>query len=111
MYPVRLTARTVLLREFTHGDAGALYKVYGDEEATRHLSFEPKGIEQVEGIVASAIGSASADPRAEYMLVVAEAASDELIGAARLALDEHQSAQIGFALRPDHWGQGKGTET
>jgi ribosomal-protein-alanine N-acetyltransferase len=111
MYPVRLAARTVLLREFTHEDAGALYKVYGDEEATRHLSFEPKSIDQVEGIVASAIGSATASPRSEYMLVVAEAASDELIGAARLALDVHESAQIGFALRPDHWGEGRGTET
>jgi ribosomal-protein-alanine N-acetyltransferase len=111
MYPVRLMARTVLLREFTRDDAGMLYKVYGDEEATRHLSFEPRTLEHVEGIVTSAIESATADPRAEYMLAVADAPSGELMGAARLALGEHQSAQIGFALRPDQWGQGKGAET
>ncbi len=45
------------------------------------------------------------------MLAVADSATDELIGAARLALGEHQSAQIGCALRPDHWGKGKGIET
>jgi [ribosomal protein S5]-alanine N-acetyltransferase len=45
------------------------------------------------------------------MLAVADAENEDLIGAARLALGEYQSAQIGFALRPDQWGQGKGAET
>lgn len=45
------------------------------------------------------------------MLAVADAKSSELIGTARLALGEHQSGQIGFALRTDQWGQGKGTDT
>lgn len=111
MYPVRLVAKTLVLREFTLGDIGALYKVYGDPEATRHLSFEPLGIEQVEGIVKSALESATEDPRTVYMLAVADVSSDELIGAARLATGEYQSAQIGFALRSDLWGKGRGIET
>lgn len=111
MHPVRITGETALLREFAHDDAGMLFKVYGDDEATRHLSFEPKKIEEVEEIVTAAIEAASADPRTVYMLTVADIESQELIGAARLALDVHQSAQIGFALRPDQWGHGKGTET
>jgi ribosomal-protein-alanine N-acetyltransferase len=111
MYPVRLIAQTILLREFTAADAGMLYKVYGDDNATRHLSFEPRTTEQVEDIVSGAMVSAAADPRMEYMLVVADIASDELIGAARLAMGEYLSGQIGFALRPDQWGCGKGTET
>ena len=111
MYPVRLTARTLMLREFSEDDASALYKVYGDAEATRHLSFEPKDMEQVSAVVTAAMTSAAADPRTEYMLAVADAQTGELVGAARLALGEHESAQIGFALRPDQWGQGKGTET
>ena len=111
MYPVRLTSGSVLLREFAPDDVGALYKIYGNEDATRHLSFEPKTIEQAGTIVAAAIESAAADPRSEYMLAVEDIPGKELIGAARLALGEYQSAQIGFALRPDQWGQGKGTET
>jgi RimJ/RimL family protein N-acetyltransferase len=111
MYPVRLTASTLMLREFTGDDAGALYKVYGDAEATRHLSFEPKDPEQVSAVVAAAVTSGPAAPRTEYMLVVADVQSGELVGAARLALGEYSSGQIGFALRPDQWGQGKGTET
>jgi RimJ/RimL family protein N-acetyltransferase len=44
--------------------------------------------------------------------MIAVADKDEaLIGAARVATGEHQSATIGFALRPDQCGQGKGRET
>lgn len=111
MYPVRLRAARLMLREFSEEDAGFLCKVYGDPEATRHLSFEPRTSEQVKDIVNAAIESATENPRTVYMLAVADAASGELIGAARLALGEHQSAQIGFALRPDQWGAGKGIET
>jgi RimJ/RimL family protein N-acetyltransferase len=100
----------VALRELTESDAIPLHKVYGNAEATRHLSFEPRTVEQVEGIIRAAMDSATAEPRTEYMLAIA-GKDDELIGSARLAAGEYQSAQIGFALRPDHWGQGKGLET
>ena len=91
MYPVRLRAQTLMLREFGGDDAGGLYKVYGDADATRHLSFEPRDIEQVSAIVKAALTSAMMDPRTEYMLAVADARSEELVGAARLALGEYQS--------------------
>lgn len=44
------------------------------------------------------------------MLAVADK-DEELVGAARLATGEYESATIGFALRPYEWGQGKGLET
>lgn len=99
----------VTLRELTEADAVPLHKVYGSEEATRHLSFEPRTPEQVEGIIKAAMASATVEPRTEYMLAVAD--DGELIGSARLATGEYESATIGFALRPDQWGQGKGLET
>lgn len=111
MYPVRLIAEAVLLREFLPDDADSLFKVYGDAEATRDLSFEPKSTEQVADVVNGAIESATTDPRSVYMLAIDDCASGALIGVARLGLEPHQTGQIGFALRPDQWGQGKGTET
>lgn len=110
MYPVHVTGPTVMLRELAEIDADALHKVYGDAETTRHLSFEPRSPEQAVAIVSAAIQSAAAVPRTEYMLAVA-GRDGELIGAARLATGEYESATIGFALRPDQWGQGKGVET
>lgn len=111
MFPVTIKGSAVLLREFEQWDANALCRVYGDEMATRHLSFEPRTPEQTRGIVFSAAESAEADPRTEYMLAVEDIALGGLIGSARLATGEYSSAQIGFALRPDQWGQGRGTET
>src|ERR1022692_642488 len=50
--------------------------------------------------------SATAELRTEYALAVA-GNDGQLIGSARLTTGEYESGQIGFALRPDHWGQGK----
>jgi RimJ/RimL family protein N-acetyltransferase len=110
MNPTQLESATVRLREFVADDAQPLAKVYGDADATKHLSFEPKDLAEVEVVVNFAIQAATADPRVEYMLAVADAGTNELVGVGRLALGEHQSGQIGFALRPDQWGVGKGVE-
>ena len=95
-----------MLRELAESDVAPLHGVYGNEEATRHLSFEPRTTDQVEGIIKAAMKAATAEPRTEYALAVA-GKDGELIGSARLATGEHESGQIGFALRPDHWGQGR----
>ena len=109
--PIRVDGQRLCLREFAPGDVDGLLRIYGDPVATRHLSFEPRTREQVSGIVADAIEQAAATPRTVYALVVTRRDSSELIGMARLATGEHRSGQIGFALRPDQWGHGLGTET
>jgi ribosomal-protein-alanine N-acetyltransferase len=108
MYPVALKGDVIALREFDQSDTVALHKVYGDPQATEHLSFESKGIPELDRIVNDAIDSAKESPRTVYMLAVTRADDDELIGVARLGTGEYQSAQIGFALRADQWGQGWG---
>ena len=124
MHPVEVTGSRgrVRLREFDAADVPALHAVYGDPVATRYLSFEPRTSEEVELIVKRILADARAVPRREYAMAVelthaggrvealpmtAEAA---VIGMARLAVGEYRSGQIGFALRPDCWGQGLGTE-
>jgi hypothetical protein len=49
-----------MLRELTETDTDALHKVYGDDEATRHLSFEPRSVQQVAAIISAAVQSAAA---------------------------------------------------
>lgn len=113
MYPVEIAGLRLRLRELTDEDVAAVHSVYGDAEATRHLSFEPRDHAQVAAIVARSIDSAAVRPRTEYALAVTETASGGLVGFARLALDPHaqRAATIGFALRPASWGVGLGTET
>lgn len=111
VHPVNLEKGRIAFREFAQDDVSALHRIYGDATATRYLSFEPRSVEQVSSIVSGAIQSAR-EPRAVYMLAVTERQTDDLIGSARLAIDERpHSAQIGFALRPDQWHRGLGTET
>ncbi|KIH97674.1 acetyltransferase [Streptomonospora alba] len=98
------------LREMAADDAAGLLRVYGDEEATRHLTFPPRSPEQCAAVLDSAIAYAAAEPRTVYMLAAVDGGA-ELVGVARLGIDEHpHSGQIGFVLRPDMWGRGMGGE-
>ncbi|MUN41558.1 GNAT family N-acetyltransferase [Actinomadura litoris] len=115
MYPVSMTGAGVALREFTADDLDAVSKVYGDPHVVEHLSFEPRSRDRVAATLSHLIDAAGHEPRVEYSLAVADAASGEVIGVARLAVDvQHpgqSSAQLGFASRPDRWGAGLAAET
>ncbi|MEU1037875.1 GNAT family protein [Streptomyces sp. NPDC005551] len=113
MHPVTRSSARLGLRELAHGDVDAVLAIYGSTAATEHLSFEPRDREQVQQIVARSIAAATVAPRTEYALAVIEHETTDLIGFGRLALDPHQQrgATLGFALRPDVWGQGYGVET
>lgn len=112
MHPVTRFSARLGLREFDSADVEAVLAIYGSSVATEHLSFEPRDRDQVEQIVARSITAATATPRTEYALAVVEQSAAELVGFGRLALDPHQQrgATMGFALRPDVWGQGYGEE-
>ncbi|MEV7897928.1 GNAT family N-acetyltransferase [Streptomyces cyaneofuscatus] len=113
MYPISRHSQRLHLREVRPDDAEGVFAIYGDPRATEHLSFDPRTRADVEAIVARSIASAALDPRQEYALAVTETGDGRLIGVGRLALDPHQTraATFGFALRPDVWGHGYGTET
>ncbi|MFF0089309.1 GNAT family N-acetyltransferase [Streptomyces canus] len=113
MYPISRSSARLTLRELDIEDVNAVFAIYGNPEATEHLSFEPRSREQVGQIVARSIAAAVETPRTEYALAVIERTTAALIGFGRLALDPHQQrgATMGFALRPDAWGVGYGLET
>ncbi|KFF98034.1 acetyltransferase [Streptomyces scabiei] len=113
MYPVKRSSQRLVLRELSIDDADAVFAIYGSNEATEHLSFEPRTRAEVGGIVARSVASATALPRIEYALAVVERGTNELIGFGRIATDPHQQrgATFGFALRPEAWGVGYGVET
>ncbi|MFE0578120.1 GNAT family N-acetyltransferase [Streptomyces sp. NPDC058874] len=111
MTPVHLTGPNLALREVEPEDTDAILAIYGDPEATRYLSFEPRTPEQVQAIVDRSIASATDTPRTEYCLAITRRGEHRLIGYARLATEPQQAATIGFALHPAEWGKGLGTET
>ncbi|MFH8626549.1 GNAT family N-acetyltransferase [Streptomyces vietnamensis] len=111
MTPVHLAGPKLALREIKPEDTEALLAIYGDAEATRHLSFEPRTPEQIQAIVDRSIASATDTPGTEYCLANSRRGEHQLIGYARLATEPQQAATIGFALHPAEWGRGLGTET
>ncbi|MFD9353578.1 GNAT family N-acetyltransferase [Streptomyces sp. NPDC060031] len=111
MTPVHLAGPRLALREVEPDDTDDLLAVYGDPEATRHLSFEPRTRDQVQAIVDRSIATAKDTPRTEYCLAITLAGERQLIGYARLATEPQHAATIGFALHPAEWGKGFGTET
>ncbi|GAA0955904.1 GNAT family protein [Actinocorallia libanotica] len=114
MYPVTLSGQRLVLREFTADDVDDLVKIYGDPVVTEHLSFEPRTRDQVAATIQSVSTAARAEPRTEYSLAAALISTGQVIGFARLAVDAQHpgqsSAQLGFALNKDHWGQHLGQE-
>ncbi|GEB57669.1 GNAT family N-acetyltransferase [Streptomyces gardneri] len=111
--PVPSAYGRLVLRELRPDDVSAVHGVYGSEAATEHLSFPPRSLDEVRGIVERSIVSARAVPREEYALGIVEQATGVLVGFGRLAVDPHQqrAATVGFALRPESWGAGYGRET
>jgi [ribosomal protein S5]-alanine N-acetyltransferase len=111
MYPVKIIREDVFLRELTMSDVTDLHRVYGSPRATEHLSFEPRTPEQTTTLLKNVVTKAQENPRVEYSLAAALNTDNTLIGLARLAIGEHRSGQIGFALHPDHWNRGLGRQT
>ncbi|WAL72671.1 GNAT family protein [Kitasatospora sp. YST-16] len=100
MDPVHLSGSRLALREVESDDQSALLAIYGDPEATRPLSFEPRTVEQVQTIIDRSIASAAETPRTEYCLAITHPGDQRLIGYAWLATEPQQAATIGFALHP-----------
>ncbi|WP_433519995.1 GNAT family N-acetyltransferase [Nonomuraea sp. CA-143628] len=113
IHPVTITSARLSLREFTSADVDALLAIYGDPQVAEYMSFEPRTREQVENTIAVVEVAARAEPRLDYSLA-AVLPDDELVAFARIAIDVghplQSSAQIGFAVRADRWGQGLGAE-
>ncbi|MFJ3788119.1 GNAT family N-acetyltransferase [Kitasatospora sp. NPDC090091] len=114
MVPVRLTGPRLALREFHHtpGDVDALHAVFGDPEATRYLPFEPRDLVDCADQIEQYLEEALREERTVYRLAVTRRADADdpadatPIGNAALTLGDHRSADLGYALRRDTWGNG-----
>lgn len=108
MYPVLLSGRTVILREFGLVDVDAAFRIVGDGRVTSSLSFDTRDRAQARSMVEGIINRAQQQERNEYYL--AADANQELVGFARLELAGARAAKLGCAVRFDRWGHGYATD-
>lgn len=102
-----LASSRLVLRWLEDRDVPALFEIFSDRQVMRYWSSAPwtdpaEGVEMVESVRRTfAEGSL-------FQWGVVRRSDNTLIGTCTLAHVDAQNrrAEIGFALRPDHWGQG-----
>lgn len=108
-HPLQLEFGPVLLREFREGDRAAVHAIVGDERVTQTLSFSTKTRAESDEMLGGILARAQADPRQEFYLAVTVPPSDEVIGFARLAVNQGGlAAELGYAIAAPHWRRGFG---
>ena len=92
-------------------DADAVFALFSDPAVMRYWSRPPMSMRaEAEGRIAEFVEDF--DARKALPWVIATRAHDEVIGTCTLFRFEprHRRAEIGYALRSDHWGRGLAAE-
>ncbi len=107
----QLQGRRVRLRGPRPDDADALFALFSDPRVMRYWSRGPMaGRSEAEGLVAEILEAFA--QRSMLNWVVATRDGDAVIGTCTLFRFEprHRRAELGYALRSDHWGRGLARE-
>ena len=107
----QLQGKRVRLRGPLESDVDAVFGLFADPDVMRYWSRPPMTTRgEAEGLVAE-IGEGFAK-RTHLNWVVTERQDDTVIGTCTLFHFEprHRRAEIGYALRSDHWGKGFAAE-
>lgn len=110
-YPLR-TAR-MTLRPYEPGDLGALHDLFGREDVSRYLIWEPMDVDQARALLERRVRQTRIEAESDaIMLAAVDAETGRVIGEFMLRLTSAQSRQgeIGWSLHPDVQGRGLATE-
>ena len=107
----QLRGSRLCLRGPRADDADAVFALFSDPAVMRYWSRPPMSMRaEAEGRIAEFVEDF--DARKALQWVIATRAHDEAIGTCTLFRFEprHRRAEIGYALRSDHWGRGLASE-
>ncbi|MFH8484762.1 GNAT family N-acetyltransferase [Streptomyces longisporoflavus] len=118
---VLVEGATLRLREFVSGDVEGVLDIFGDPRTTREFGMPPFRRPDAEALIEQARTGAGRTPRTHYRLGVSEIATGELIGSAKLIVEDqsgeggmvrvgYRSAEVGLALRADRVSVGHSVE-
>jgi len=101
-----LEGEGLILRRMRADDAPAVLAIWGDAQVMRYMARPPLlGLDEARDFIAEIGVLASAGRLYQWGI---ELDDGELVGTVTLAMSDprHQTADLGFALRRDRWGQG-----
>ncbi|WP_088006430.1 GNAT family N-acetyltransferase [Indiicoccus explosivorum] len=107
----RILTDRLILREFKVGDWQAVHAYASDEEVCRYQPWGPNTIAESRGFVRQVLMDRDKEPRTRFAFAVTTR-SEKMIGAGELNIRSfsHHTAEIGYVIHPDYWGQGLATE-
>lgn len=108
--PIR--TRRLLIRPFEAADAAGLAARRNDPEVAKYQDWTvPYPLETAEKLVADVVAMDGPTNGEWWMAAVADAESREVLGDLALHLSrEGRSAEVGYTLASEHWGQGYAVE-
>lgn len=100
------------LRDFTEGDFDAVHGYASDPRVTATLCWGPNSEGQTRAFLAAVAMEAESEPRVSYSLGIEASSAGEIIGGIGLRPRGEETAvfELGYCLRPDHWGDGLASE-
>ena len=109
---MRLKTERLLLREFVAGDWSAVLAYHTDPRYLRFYAWAGRTAAETRDFIQMFLDQQVAQPRDKFQLAVTTKADGRLIGNCGLRLDAPtaRTANIGYELAPEHWGQGYATE-
>jgi RimJ/RimL family protein N-acetyltransferase len=102
----------LVLRRLRPDDARAVCTYRSLPEVARYQSWETFSLADAEELIATQAAVVPDTPGTWLQLAITRTASGELIGDCGLHFraDDHQQAELGITMSPDHQGQGFATE-
>jgi ribosomal-protein-alanine N-acetyltransferase len=109
---LRLETPRLVLRELTADDALAVQEWAVDPEVYRYMEWGPNTLAQTQEFLRQVMAARLEQPRRTFELGFLLKATGRLVGAGglRIRSAEHRTADVGYVLRRDAWGQGLATE-
>ncbi len=109
---MQLQTGRLILREFVEQDWQAVLAYQRDPRYLRFYPWTGRTPEDVRLFVAGFVLQQQQEPRIKFQLAITLKTTGALIGNCGIRKDttEASSADIGYELAPEHWGQGYATE-
>jgi RimJ/RimL family protein N-acetyltransferase len=110
--PAIITTERLLLRDFRREDSESVHEYAVDPEVFRYMPWGPNSDDETRAFIERAIASSLEEPRLKFELAVTLRRDGRLIGGGGIRVSDLsiRSADMGYCLRRDAWGEGVGTE-
>jgi [ribosomal protein S5]-alanine N-acetyltransferase len=107
-----LVTPRLLLRDFRLADEAAVHAYASDPKATVFTDWGPNDTAATREFIVQATAEANSPDRRTYTLAAVLRATDDVIGAAGLVVEEvaTRSGSIGYVIHPAFWSRGYATE-